>query len=296
VSLAADPLLRAALGQRADRRLEPAPARRVHGGCISDCFEWHSDRGPLFVKLAPAAALDGFEGEAEGLRELTRAGAIRVPGVLAVVATERHAALALEWLDLGGGDGGSAARLGAGLARQHAVTAPGFGWHRDNTIGSTPQANCWSGDWVGFLREQRLGPQLARAAANGYGGRLQRLGERLCIRLPAFFGGYEPVASLLHGDLWGGNWATDRAGRPVVFDPAVYFGDREADLAMTRLFGGFGPDFYRAYQEGWPLHPDAASRVPLYNLYHVLNHLNLFGGGYLRQAEGLLGQLLADVG
>ena len=146
------------------------------------------------------------------------------------------------------------------------------------------------------LRDQRLGYQLALAARNGCGGRLQECGALLLARMNEFFATYHPSASLLHGDLWGGNWATDDRNQPVIFDPAVYYGDREADLAMTRLFGGFGPAFYAAYEAAWPLDPGAPVRVGLYNLYHVLNHLNLFGRGYLAQALSLVDRVLAELG
>ncbi len=144
-----------------------------------------------------------------------------------------------------------------------------------------------------FWRDRRLAFQLDRAAENGHGGRLQERGRRLLERVPAFFAGYVPVPSLLHGDLWTGNRAMLADGTPVVFDPAVYYGDREADLAMTRLFGGFGRRFYGAYEAEWPLDAGAASRCDLYNLYHVLNHLNLFGGGYRALAESTIDRLLA---
>ena len=176
----------------------------------------------------------------------------------------------------------------------HRTTRAEFGWVRDNTIGATPQPNTPDPDWVRFWARQRLGFQLALAARNGHGGALQRLGETLLGRLPDLLD-HAPAPSLLHGDLWGGNLGYMRDGEPVIYDPAVYYGDREADLAMTELFGGFGGDFYAAYREAWPLDPGYASRRDLYNLYHVLNHLNLFGGGYLGQALNLLGRLLAQV-
>jgi len=119
-------------------------------------------------------------------------------------------------------------------------------------------------------------------------------GHRLCESLAAFFPGYRPPPSLLHGDLWSGNWGAVGAGEPVIFDPAVYYGDRETDLAMTRLFGGFGPAFYAAYESTWPLDPGASTRVTLYQLYHVLNHFNMFGGGYLAQARAMIERLLAQ--
>jgi fructosamine-3-kinase len=207
-----------------------------------------------------------------------------------------QAFLALEWIEFGGASSHTESALGERLARLHRVTAPRFGWHRDNTIGATAQHNDWSDDWVRFLAAHRLGFQLDLAARHGAGGRLVERGHRLCERLGEFFADHRPRPSLLHGDLWGGNWAADPAGDPVIFDPAVYFGDREADLAMTRLFGGFGRAFYAAYEAAWPLDPGAAERVALYNLYHVLNHLNLFGGGYRSQAEAMIERLLAALG
>jgi fructosamine-3-kinase len=156
--------------------------------------------------------------------------------------------------------------------------------------------NDWHDTWVTFFRERRLRYQLDLAAGNGHGDRLQRRGEALLGCVEDFFSTYQPAPSLLHGDLWGGNRAVDERGQPVIFDPAVYYGDREADLAMTRLFGGFGPAFYSAYESGWALDAGASVRTDLYNLYHVLNHLNLFGRGYLVQAVSLIDSLLSEVG
>ena len=275
--------------------LAPAPTARVPGGCIDDAYRWDSDGGPLFVKVAAANRLAVFESEAAGLEELGKARAVRVPRVRAVGATTESAYLALEWIDLTAGDSAAHARLGEQLAHQHRLTAPQFGWDRDNSIGSTPQSNGRSSDWVEFFRERRLKFQLDLARRNGYGGALQKQGTQLLDRMDFLFRGHSPQPSLLHGDLWGGNWGVDAGGQPVLFDPAVYFGDREADIAMTRLFGGFGDSFYRAYEAAWPLDAGASSRTELFNLYHVLNHLNIFGAGYLAQAESMLGRLLAVI-
>jgi fructosamine-3-kinase len=291
-----DPDTAARIGALAGRRLAPRPATPVHGGCIAESYRWESDGGPLFVKLARADQLSMLDAEAAGLKELAAAGAIRVPGVLAVGSAGERSFLALEWIDLREGASESQARLGERLAWQHRVSAPQFGWSRQNTIGSTPQLNDWNDDWVGFFRERRLRYQLDLAASYGYGGALQDRGALLLGLMGAFFTSYRPVPSLLHGDLWGGNWSADASGNPVVFDPAVYYGDREADIAMTRLFGGFGPGFYTAYQSEWPLDQAAGTRRALYNLYHVLNHLNLFGGGYAQQAAGMIDRLLAELG
>jgi fructosamine-3-kinase len=165
---------------------------------------------------------------------------------------------------------------------------------RDNTIGRTPQANAASDDWAEFFRERRLRPQLELTKAHGFAELLATPGERLLESVHVLLAGHRPAASLLHGDLWGGNWLASASGEPVLIDPAVYYGDRETDLAMTRLFGGFGERFYQAYQAAAPLAPAAQARCELYNLYHVLNHANLFGGGYALQARAIIEHLLAQ--
>lgn len=287
--------LAAALSRTLGTEIAAGSERSVGGGSINSCARFESALGPLFVKHGDASSLAMFQAEAEGLAELARARAVRVPEVLAVGEQDGIAFLALEWIDLRSAASSSEKKLGELLATQHRVAREKFGWHRDNTIGSTPQSNRETADWVEFLREQRFRPQLKLAKSNGAGADLIDCGERLCDRLGRFFTEYRPAPSLLHGDLWGGNWGSDSSGQPVLFDPAVYFGDREADLAMTRLFGGFGTSFYSAYQSAWPLDAGASSRVALYNLYHVLNHFNLFGGGYSRQALGMIQRLLAEL-
>lgn len=293
--MAASPELAQAIAEATGARVAARPAGAVHGGSINRCVRWETDGDALFVKLGPAASLDTFEAEACGLAELARTATLRVPAVRGSGLAGDAAFLALECIGFGPASARSETLLGERLARLHAVSAPRFGWHRDNTIGATPQVNTWSADWPRFFAERRLGVQLDLAARQGHGGRLVDRGRRLCERLPAFFDGHRPQPSLLHGDLWGGNWAADASGEPVIFDPAVYYGDREADLAMTRLFGGFGRAFYSAYEHAWPSAAGASERVTLYNLYHVLNHLNLFGGGYGAQAEAMIDRLLASL-
>lgn len=268
---------------------EPEP---VGGGDISAAWRLRDDAGDVFLKTGPAGAADMFAAEAEGLRELERAGALRVPQPLEHGTAGGTAFIALEWIDLSIPDDDVQARLGRRLARLHQVVSGEFGWHRHNTIGATPQQNTQGTDWAGFWRDQRLGYQLQLAADRGYGGRLQERGLELMESLDALLGEHRPDASLLHGDLWSGNQAA-RAGQPVVFDPAVYYGDRETDIAMARLFGGFSRRFFDEYQRAWPLPPDHATRVGLYQLYHVLNHLNLFGSGYLGRAERMIEELLS---
>jgi len=247
----------------------------------------------FFVKLNRADRLAMFEAEAAGLEALAGAMAIRVPRPFCSGQVGGQAYLVLEAIDMGAGKATSPALAGRQLAALHRSGWNAFGWERDNTIGSTHQPNGPVPDWSEFWRERRLGFQLHLAGRNGHGGRLQRLGERLMERLPALLE-HRPQPSLLHGDLWGGNIGYDREGAPVIFDPAVYYGDREADLAMTELFGGFGADFYAAYREAWPIGPGYATRKTLYNLYHILNHLNMFGGGYLGQALRMMDQLLSE--
>ena len=265
------------------------------GGCINQGLTLLGrDSRRFFLKLNVARQAHMFAAEAEGLSELDGAGALRVPKPIAHGVSGDQAFLVLEWLDLGGGGGGgSGAILGQQLTQLHRVTRTCFGWHRDNTIGSTPQPNPDEADWLAFYGEHRLGHQLRLARQNNAPTQLVTTGERLMEILPAFFPGYRPLPSLLHGDLWGGNHG-DVNGQPVLFDPAVYFGDREADLAMTELFGGFPEAFHAAYREAWPLDPGYRVRKVLYNLYHVLNHFNLFGGGYAAQAQGMIARLLAE--
>ena len=275
-------------------RFVPLSRSAVQGGSISKTEVLEGRGGRYFLKLNHPGCLAMFEAEASGLRELAKAGAIRVPEPVCWGVVDGHSFLVLEYLSLGTADRQTAEQLGQGLARLHQVHNDHFGWHRDNTIGSTPQINTPSADWAEFWSQRRLGYQLGLAARNGYRGSLQHSGERLLADLPVLLDGHRPAPSLLHGDLWGGNYGADQHGRPVIFDPAVYFGDRETDLAMTELFGGFPAEFYLAYCEALPLDDGYRIRKGLYNLYHVLNHLNLFGGGYLAQAERMLASLLGS--
>jgi fructosamine-3-kinase len=236
-----------------------------------------------------------FEAEMAGLAEMANTKTVRVPTAIVCGKTDNHSFLVLENLEFGSSNKTAGRTLGQQLAHLHQQQQPYFGWHRDNTIGSTPQLNSRNNDWLSFWREQRLGFQLKLAAKNGYGGRLQTTGEQLLLNLEGVFATYQPKPSLLHGDLWGGNAAVDKRGMPVIYDPACYYGDREADMAMTELFGGFSRDFYAAYEDIYPLDPDYVVRRGLYNLYHILNHLNLFGGGYLRQSENIIAMLLAEL-
>ncbi|MEX0732105.1 MAG: fructosamine kinase family protein [Aquisalimonadaceae bacterium] len=281
----------------ADALGEPFTARErapVAGGDINDAWRLGDGQRDVFVKTNKAALLGMFEAETEGLSALAAAGGLRVPRPVACGTAGDKAWLALEWVTLQGR--GDWAALGAGLATVHRSTATEHGWHRDNTIGSTRQPNARNPEWPAFFAEQRLGYQLDLAEHRGAAGHgLLEAGRRLQQDLPALFGSHQPVPSLLHGDLWSGNVAFDAGRAPVIYDPAVYYGDRESDLAMTELFGHFPDAFYAAYQEAWPLDTGYAVRRTLYQLYHVLNHGNLFGGGYWGQAEGMIGRLIAEM-
>lgn len=265
----------------------------VAGGSINQTFRLESNRGPFFVKVNGADGLDMFTAEAEGLEELQQSESLRVPSPLAWGVAGHQAFLALEYLELGGA--GSSTALGEGLAAMHRVTADQFGWYRDNTIGSTEQKNQHETDWLVFFGEYRLRFQLDLAFAHGAGARSRDQGYRLIECMADLMVGHDPEPSLVHGDLWSGNYAFTRAGEPTIFDPAVYYGDREVDLAMTELFGGFSREFYAAYRHAWPVDAGYSTRKKLYNLYHVLNHFNLFGGGYLSQAQRMIDSLLSEV-
>jgi len=273
-----------------------AAARPVGGGCINDAFLLDGGSTRLFLKRNRRELLPMFEAEAAGLEEIRRSKTLRSPQPVATGTDASSSWLALELIEFGPPSTAAAARLGEGLAAMHQCMAPAFGWARDNYIGSTEQVNTWTEAWVEFLARRRLGPQLELASRKGADTRLITAGERLIEELPAFFKGYKPAPSLLHGDLWGGNWAADQQGDPVIFDPAVYFGDREADLAMTELFGGFDDRFYQSYRDCWDIDPGYTTRRVIYNLYHVLNHFNLFGGGYGSQAREMVDRLNAEAG
>lgn len=267
----------------------------VGGGSISRTLVARTEGAHWFVKLDSAARSAMLLAEADGLKALAACSAIRVPRVVGHGVCGNQAYLVLEHLQLSPLQHGAAA-AGRSLAQLHRIGGEQFGWPSDNFIGSTPQRNARQDSWPHFFAQQRLLPQLVLARRQGLRGRLLDDGERLTEKLPALFASYRPAVSLVHGDLWHGNAALDETGTLTLYDPAVYFGDRETDLAMCRLFDGFPDDFYSAYREAWPLADGFEQRCALYQLYHVLNHLNLFGGSYRAQAERLIDGLLAQLG
>ncbi|MDX1512738.1 MAG: fructosamine kinase family protein [Gammaproteobacteria bacterium] len=293
----ADPDLDAEISRILGRRFRTLAASPVGGGCINDALVIESDDARYFVKFNDESRLPMFEAEADGLRELAASRTVRVPEPLCAGTTGGRAFLVLEYLDLGPASARAARTLGGQLAHMHSVKREYFGWGRDNSIGTTPQPNEPCDAWPEFFRRRRLGHQLALLdAAQSGAGALCSKGQRLCDGVDRFFSGYEVFPSLLHGDLWGGNFSALAGDEPVIFDPAVYYGDRETDIAMTELFGGFSGEFYNAYSSVSPLDAGYRVRRDLYKLYHVLNHVNLFGAGYAGQAEQLMDALLAELG
>ena len=265
----------------------------IGGGCINETYIVQMDNQRWFVKLNSVDKLDMFEAEMEGLLILNSAHALRVPEPLICGSTDTHSYLIMEAITAG--NSANTMRLaGEQLAALHQTLQPRFGHQRDNFIGSTQQINSLEPDWLTFWREHRLGYQLTLARKNGLSALSIALGDQLIEALPHLLH-HSPSASLLHGDLWGGNMMTDQYGMPVIYDPAIYYGDRETDIAMTHLFGGFTADFYQAYQANYALTEGHEVRRTLYNLYHILNHFNLFGGGYDQQAHNMMQRLLSEV-
>lgn len=291
-----DPLITTALALAGDDTPLRACAP-VGGGGISQALRLRTAHGEYLLKCGGRSLPGFFAAEARGLALLAGSGAVRVPAVLAVrdATFERSnpGFILLEWLAAPAHTDRArmAELLGVGLAALHRAGAPAYGLDHDNYIGATPQPNGWDTSWLAFFRERRLRYQAELAARGGRmpPARARRL-ERLLDRLGELIDDAQVQPALLHGDLWAGNVIAGPGGAPALIDPAAYYGDREADLAMTRLFGGFAPGFYAAYEDAWPLPPGWRERVDLYNLYHLLNHLNLFGEGYGAEVDATLAQ------
>jgi protein-ribulosamine 3-kinase len=267
--------------------------RNLPGGDINHAALIRSGDIKWFVKYHSNPPNGMFAAEAQALAEIAAQECIRVPSPVALGSDGSTSWLVLEYLELS--PSGPAALLGEQLAAMHSISKRRFGWSCDNYIGTTRQINKDSDNWVEFWGDSRLRPQLAFAKTAGFSSRLLLKGERLLENLKKLMDGHQPAASLLHGDLWAGNKAFTVEGQPVIFDPASYYGDRETDIAMTELFGGFEADFYAAYQACSPLPDGYRLRRDLYNLYHMLNHLNLFGGAYLSRCENMIDRLMAEI-
>jgi fructosamine-3-kinase len=286
-----DVALRRALAQTLGRPV--ARTRRIRGGDINEAYAAVLDDGrTLFVKTHARPLPSMFLREAEGLRWLGEARVLRVPEVIAAVDAGPVAFLALQWIDQGPPCADHDERLGRGLALLHDSAPPGFGLSNHNYLATLPQDNTSSESWPLFYSERRLRPQLIRAVDAGRASSALKIGvERVISRIEALCGPPEPPARL-HGDLWRGNAMTDRNGEPLLIDPAVYGGHREVDLAMMRLFGGFGPACFAAYHETRPLSAGHEDRIALYQLYPLLAHVNLFGGHYIGEVERALRRIV----
>ncbi|WP_421654779.1 fructosamine kinase family protein [Leptothermofonsia sp. ETS-13] len=278
------------ISQVTGKPFEPDDRRSVGGGCINQGYRLSEGDRAYFIKLNQASQIAMFEAEAAGLQDMQKTRTIRVPTPICCGTDGSTGYLVLEWIDLGRSSGQSWEEMGRQLAAMHKTTSrSGFGWQRSNTIGSTPQMNPWTTNWTEFWVEHRIGFQLRLAKRRG--GHFPQA-ERLLKAIPDLLADHHPQPSLVHGDLWSGNAAISRSGEPVIFDPATYYGDREVDIAMTELFGGFPSEFYHGYNQAWPLDSGYQQRKNLYNLYHILNHFNLFGSGYESQANRMIEQLL----
>lgn len=280
----------AAITQATKQSFTIENTRSVGGGCINQGYQLQGNNQKYFVKLNQAKLVEMFAAEALGLKQMYATQTITVPKPICWGTADNSCYIVLQWLDLGGGNGHSWTEMGRQLAAMHkAGTSDRFGWERNNTIGSTPQINDWMDNWADFFAQQRIGYQLKLAKWRGGGFPdtnkvVNAIAQRLRDR--------QPQASLVHGDLWSGNAAIATDGAPVILDPAAYYGDRETDLAMTELFGGFPAAFYNGYNSEWALDEGYQQRKNIYNLYHVLNHFNLFGGGYGSQAKRMIQQLI----
>ena len=272
--------------------------RSVGGGDVNQAYALvdqdpthaYGEEQIYFLKLNEASRVSMFEAEALGLREMADSQTIRVPRPVCWGTADGSAYIVMEWLEMGYGSRDAWSAMGQQLANMHQTTSSkGFGWHQNNTIGFIPQMNPWTESWAEFWRDHRIGYQLKMARKRG--GHFPRQDEFLQA-IPELLKDHDPQPSLVHGDLWSGNAAVMKDGMPIIFDPATYYGDREVDLAMSELFGRFPAEFYTTYDKTYPIDPGYERRKTLYNLYHILNHFNQFGGGYESQANSMMERLL----
>ena len=278
------------IAQTTEKPFEIEKSHPVSGGCINQGYAVTGNGLIYFVKINQANQEAMFAAEALGLKQIHATKTIRVPEPICWGIADKSSYLVLEWLEFGGGDSQSWEKMGQNLAHLHQVSlSDRFGWHCNNTIGSTPQINTISNNWADFFAHQRIGYQLRLAKERG--GNFPDE-DQVIPAISEILSQHQPHPSLVHGDLWSGNAAITVDGEPVILDPATYWGDREVDLAMTELFGGFPAAFYRGYNDVFPLDAGYQKRKTLYNLYHILNHFNLFSGGYASQANRMLQEIL----
>ncbi|AKG21926.1 fructosamine kinase family protein [Calothrix sp. 336/3] len=279
------------ISQATGEKFQSSQRRTVGGGCINQGYCISDGDRTYFVKLNQATQIAMFEAESLGLQQMYDTQTIRVPQPICTGVAGNSCYIVLEWLEMGGSNGKSWQEMGQKLAAMHKInSSKDFGWNIPNTIGSTPQINTWTASWSEFYTHHRLGYQFQLARRRG--GYFPQ-SEELLMAIPELLAGHEVEPSLVHGDLWGGNAGCTVDGEPVIFDPATYYGDREVDIAMTELFGGFPTAFYQGYEKVYPLDAGYSRRKTLYNLYHIINHFNLFGGSYESQANSMIRKLLA---
>ncbi len=279
-----------AIAQATNTDFQIQDTRSVSGGCINQGYQVIGSSQQYFVKLNQAPKIEMFQAEALGLQQMIATKTLVVPQPVCSGIAGNSSYLVLEWLDLGRGSSDGWQEMGKQLALMHKQgTNSQFGWNLNNTIGSTPQINDWSDNWADFFAEQRIGYQLnlAKRKDSGFSN-----SDQVVRVIRDQLAEHQPVASLVHGDLWSGNADITTEGQPTIFDPASYYGDREVDIAMTELFGGFPASFYQGYDQQWQLDTSYKNRKNIYNLYHILNHFNLFGGGYGHQAQRMIREIL----
>ena len=279
------------ISKATEKEFEVKETRSVGGGCINQGYKIQSLDRQYFVKLNQASLVEMFVAEALGLKQMHQTQTLTIPYPVCWGTVGNSCYIVLEWLELGGRSNSEAwSKMGRQLAQMHQQgTSSRFGWKMNNTIGSTPQINTWMDNWGDFFAEQRIGYQLRLAKTRG--GNFPDTNQVIAA-VKEHLADREPVASIVHGDLWSGNASVTVEGEPVIFDPATYYGDRETDIAMTELFGGFPQSFYQGYNQQWELDPGYQKRKNIYNLYHILNHFNLFGGGYGSQANSMIRKIL----
>lgn len=280
------------ISQAIEKKFEMCDRRLSSGGCINQTYQLIGEKESYFVKINNPSGLEMLTAEALGLEEIYATETIKVPKPICYGIADNHSYLVLEYLQLSEGNSQSSQSwqlMGKKLAQLHRhQQQTRFGWKINNTIGSTPQINDWEDNWGKFFAEKRIGYQLR--LANRKGANFSKI-EAIIDLIRNLLQDRNPHPSPLHGDLWGGNAGVTKEGIPTIFDPAFYYGDRETDIAMTELFGGFPSAFYQGYNQEYPLDTGYQQRKTIYNLYHILNHFNLFGGGYLSQAQSMLRNL-----
>ncbi|YAI82613.1 MAG: fructosamine kinase family protein [cyanobacterium endosymbiont of Rhopalodia sterrenbergii] len=280
------------ISQATQQEFRTKNRRSINGGCINQCYSLIGDNITYFVKINQAYHVNMFAAEALGLKQISDTKTIRVPKPICWGMAEKTSYIVLEWIEFSRGTNQSWEEMGRKLGTMHHHQgAKQFGWEQNNTIGSIPQINIWTDSWADFFSEYRIGYQLKWARQRG-----ENFPEctQVVEMVRKLLAQRQPQPSLVHGDLWSGNVAVTQKGEPVILDPATYYGDHEVDIAMTELFGGFSDEFYRGYNKVFPLEKGYQKRKTIYNLYHILNHFNLFGSGYAAQVNRMIQRIITS--